>query len=124
MATLTILDDAPYSGRRRQPRSLSALLLRYARLLADMTQTELAELTGLTVFSISRYESGDRTPSRTVRQLLASTLNVPELVLWDPEPVYDEQEAREKLGPILRRLAPMAARAGERTMLGQLRHRP
>ena len=102
---------------------MSALLLRYARVLRDLDQRQLAELTGLTVFSISRYESGNRTPSRTVRQLLASALNVPELILWNPEPVLDEQAAREQLAPVLRRIAPEALRAGERVLLEQMKQR-
>jgi Zn-dependent peptidase ImmA (M78 family) len=56
-------------------------VLAIARKARGLTQTELAELVGVTQPTINRYESGDRDPEPEVLVKLASTLGVTEDLL-------------------------------------------
>ena len=62
-----------------------AIKLFQALVDAEMTQKQLAELTGLTQVSISRYICGDRVPSPAVAKKIADALDVPvnSLRIWD-----------------------------------------
>ena len=53
-----------------------AIKLFQALIDAEMTQKQLAELTGLTQVSISRYICGDRIPNSAVAKKLADALGV------------------------------------------------
>lgn len=62
-----------------------AIKLFQALVDAEMTQKQLAELTGLTQVSISRYICGDRIPNSAVAKKLADALDIPvdSLHIWD-----------------------------------------
>lgn len=62
-----------------------AIKLFQALVDAEMTQKQLAELTGLTQVSISRYICGDRIPNSAVAKKLADALDIPvdSLRIWD-----------------------------------------
>jgi transcriptional regulator with XRE-family HTH domain len=69
------------------------LKLREVRERRWVTQTELAERTGLTVSTISRLEQGHQRPRiSTVRKLAeALDINTEDLVEWAPAPEGAEQ---------------------------------
>ncbi len=52
----------------------------------ELTQSELANLTGLTVSAISMYETGQREPSFEILELLADFFNVDMNKLLDVKP--------------------------------------
>lgn len=62
-----------------------AIKLFQALVDVEMTQKQLAELTGLTQVSISRYICGDRIPNSAVAKKLADALDIPvdSLCIWD-----------------------------------------
>ncbi|MBF0808374.1 XRE family transcriptional regulator [Rothia nasimurium] len=51
--------------------------LRKAREHAGMTQSELAEATGVSLNSLNRYEKGQRSPANDVVSAIAQATNVP-----------------------------------------------
>lgn len=51
--------------------------LRKAREHAGMTQSELAEATGVSLNSLNRYEKGQRSPASDVVRAIAQATNVP-----------------------------------------------
>ena len=63
--------------------------LRLARLSKHLTQTQLAELTNLTLRTIQNYELGYRMPKkRSTYKSLASALGISEEVLTDPSATF------------------------------------
>lgn len=59
--------------------------LKAARLAANLTQHELAEVTGMTSVSICRYENGKRKISVDKAKLLAKALDVSWTSLFDDD---------------------------------------
>ena len=51
--------------------------LRKAREHAGMTQSELAEATGVSLNSLNRYEKGQRSPANDVVSAIAQATNIP-----------------------------------------------
>lgn len=69
--------------------------LRYIRFLKNINKKQFAELTGVAQPTITRYESGDRTPDYNFIKGLVSELNVnPNWIFLDEEPVFlkDQEE--------------------------------
>jgi predicted transcriptional regulator len=78
---------APLRARRGDgvPRALIRLPgLRAARLRAFLTQEQLAERSGVSVFSISRLEQGERPATIPTVQKLATALGVEPRELTEP----------------------------------------
>lgn len=61
--------------------------IRVMRLSRNLTQGEVASLTGLSQSSIAAYESGTRRPSDAAAEALADVFNVPKWAIF-----YDEDE--------------------------------
>ena len=59
------------------PPSFFGEWLRQRRRALDLTQAELAERAGCSVFALRKIESGERRPSKQLAQLLAASLHVP-----------------------------------------------
>jgi predicted ATPase/transcriptional regulator with XRE-family HTH domain len=51
--------------------------LKRRRKALDLTQTELAQLAGCSVFAVRKIESGERRPSKQLAELFAQSLNIP-----------------------------------------------
>jgi transcriptional regulator with XRE-family HTH domain len=61
--------------------------VREFRLQMDYTQEDLAQASGVSVFTVSRIESGKNQPTRLTRRALAKALKHPEQVVFPrPEP--------------------------------------
>lgn len=56
-----------------------------ARKKAGLTQKELAEKSGISLSSIKRYEKGEREPTWTIIETLATTLNIDDSLLVNPK---------------------------------------
>lgn len=52
--------------------------LKYRRKVLDLTQEELAQRSGYSVFALRKIESGERRPSKQLAGLLATALQIPE----------------------------------------------
>jgi transcriptional regulator with XRE-family HTH domain len=59
------------------------LTLHDARKLKGLSQKELADLVGVTVVAISRYENGHRSPKMSVAKRMEMVLDVPWYQLVD-----------------------------------------
>ena len=85
----------------------SAERLREAMANAGVNQTDLAESTGLSNSSISRYLSGQMEPKPKAIALLARALNVTEMWLWGyhvPQERPLEQKKNDDLVKVIARL--------------------
>ena len=81
--------------------------LREAMATAGVNQTDLAESTGLSNSSISRYLSGQMEPKPKAIALLARALNVTEMWLWGyhvPQERPLEQKKNDGLVKVIARL--------------------
>lgn len=67
--------------------------LRKAREHAGMTQSELAEATGVSLNSLNRYEKGQRSPANDVVSAIAQATNVP--LEW----FYQDESAQPPTAP-------------------------
>lgn len=67
--------------------------LRKAREHAGMTQSELAEATGVSLNSLNRYEKGQRSPANDVVSAIAQATNVP--LEW----FYQDESAQPSTSP-------------------------
>ena len=68
--------------------------LSYARFIRQMTQQDLAVLTGLNQGTISSIERGFKMPNDVERRKLAAALNVPEGDLIFPQKTPEEIKAK------------------------------
>ena len=85
----------------------SAERIREAMAIAGVNQTDLAESTGLSNSSISRYLSGQMEPKPKAIALLARALNVTEMWLWGyavPQERPLEQKKNDDRAKVIARL--------------------
>ena len=68
-------------------RTRSAMMLHLIRRARGLTMRQLAELTGTSLETVCRWESGRRTPLRSSSRLLSLILECPALSEWDATPV-------------------------------------
>ena len=85
----------------------TAVRIREAMAAAGLKPTELAEATGLSDSTISRYLSGKMEPKQKAISLMAKALNVTEMWLWGydvPQERPLEQKKNDDLVKVIARL--------------------
>ena len=89
---------APKNDRQKEDKAMKTIggKIRECRARLDMTQAELSSQTGLTIRTVSKYETDSVTPRGTNLHKLAMALGVSEEYLTNPEiddPSYGLDEA-------------------------------